>query len=132
MEEHGIDSIPGLIRSLLDDTRELIREEMALARAEIRDDIAAARTVAVSFAGAAVAGFAGAMLLAVAIGGGIAYAAGWPSWVGYGIVAVLLLIVGGAAAAYGRAQIARLRAMPKTTQTVKENMSWMQNKSGAR
>src|SRR5947207_4165824 len=66
-------SIPGLIRSLLDDTRALIREELALARAEIREELSTAQAVAVAFAGAALAAAIGAVLLAVAIGGAIAY-----------------------------------------------------------
>jgi apolipoprotein N-acyltransferase len=132
MAEHGIESIPMLIRSLLDDTRELIREEVALARAEIRDDLASAQTVGIAFGAAAIAGLAGIMLLAVAIGGAIASAAGWPSWGGYGIVAILLFIAAAATAVYGRRQLARVRGLPKTTQTVKENLAWMQNKSDAK
>ena len=53
MAEYDVNSIPGLIRGLLDDTRELIREEIALARAEIREEVSAAQTVAVAFGAAA-------------------------------------------------------------------------------
>jgi len=130
MAEPGTDSIPVLIRSLLDDTRDLFREEVALARAEIREEIAAARTVGIAFATAAVVALVGVALLAVAIGGLIAWLASWPMWGGYLIVAIALLIVGFAIAGYGRGQLEKVRALPKTTQTVKENLAWMQNKSG--
>ena len=30
---------------------------------------------------------------------------------------------------YGRGRLAHMRALPKTTETVKENLAWMQSKS---
>lgn len=38
MEDQQANSIPALIRSVLDDARELIREEIAVARSEIREE----------------------------------------------------------------------------------------------
>ena len=58
-------SIPGLIKGLLDDARDLIREELQLARAEIREEISALQAVTIAFAVAAVVGLLGAMLLSV-------------------------------------------------------------------
>ena len=128
MAEHDT-NIAGLVRGLLQDTRDLIREEIALARAEIREEISAAKTVGIAFGSAALAALLGATLLCIAVGGAIAYAFGWPAWAGYGITAVLLL--GGAIALvqYGRGQLAKVRALPKTTETVKENLAWVQSKS---
>jgi hypothetical protein len=129
MAEPDNNSIAGLIRSLLEDTRDLIREEIALARVEIREEITAARAVAIAFGSAALAAVLGTTILSIAIGAGVAYLLGWPAWAGYGIVAVLLL--GGAylLVRYGRGELAKVRALPKTTQTVKENLAWMQSKS---
>jgi hypothetical protein len=130
MAEHDPDSIPGLVRSLLEDTRDLIREEIALARSEIREEMSAAQTVGIAFGAAAVAGLLGATILCVALGGAIADGLNWPAWAGYGIVAALLL--GGAffAARFGRTRLATIRALPKTTETMKENIAWIQSKSG--
>src|SRR2546423_3337772 len=94
-------SIPGLIKGLLDDARDLIREELQLARAEIREEVSALQTVTIAFAVAAVVGLAGAMLLSVALGGALAYALSWPPWAGYGIVAVLFLAGGWGLCLYG-------------------------------
>jgi Putative Actinobacterial Holin-X, holin superfamily III len=132
MAEYEAESIPGLVRSILDDTRDLIREELALARAEIRDEMSAVQTVGVAFGGAALAGAIGTVLLGIALGGALAYALNWPAWAGYGIVAVLLLAGAFALVQYGRGRLARVRALPKTTETVKENLAWMQSKSGGR
>jgi hypothetical protein len=129
MGEPNTHSIPELIRSLLQDTRDLIREEIALARAEIREDIGAAQTVGIAFGSAAFAGLLGATLLGIAIGGLLAYLFGWPSWAGYGLVAVLLLVGAFVLVRYGRGQLGKVRALPKTTETVKENLAWIQSKS---
>jgi integral membrane sensor domain MASE1 len=128
-EAYETESIAGLIRSLLDDTRELIREEIALVRAEIREEITAVGT---AFVAAAIAALIGATLLCVALGQAIAYFTNWPTWAGYAIVTVLLL--GGAylLVQYGRGHLGKARALPKTTESVKENMAWMQSKSVGR
>ena len=132
MAEYERDSIAGIIRSLLDDTRELIREELALARVEIREEITAVQTVGMSLAIAAIAGLLGTVLLAIGVGGALAYFLGWPSWSGYLIVALLML--GGAAGLvmFARGRLAAMRTLPKTTETLKENMAWIQSKSAKR
>jgi Putative Actinobacterial Holin-X, holin superfamily III len=125
-------SVPALIRGLLDDTRDLIREEIALARAEIREEITAAQSVATAFSAAALAAGIGAVLLCITIGGALAYVLGWPAWAGYGIMTLLLFGAAFGAVQYGRRQLVGVRALPKTTQTVKENLAWMQNKSAGK
>lgn len=131
MAEHDMefDSISGLIRGLVHDARELIREEIALARAEIREEIAAAQAVGMAFAASAVTALLGATLVWTTLGGLVAWLLIWPTWAGYGIVAVLLLVCAFVFLQYGRRRLAKVRALPKTTQTVKENLAWMQSRS---
>ena len=129
MEYDERTSIPTLIKGLLDDARDLIREELQLARAEIREEISALQTVTIAFAIAAVVGLFGAVLLSIALGGALAYFLRWPSWTGYGIVAVLFLAAGWGLCLYARARLRDVRAIPNTTATMKENLAWMQNKS---
>src|SRR5215472_12499624 len=125
-------SIPTLIRGLLDDARDLVREELQLARAEIREEVSAAQTAVLAFATAAAVALIGAILLSVAIGGAIAYFLRWPTWVGYAMTAVLLLACGWGLSLYGRGRLKALRGIPETKDTMKENLSWMQKKSGLR
>jgi hypothetical protein len=131
MAEYGRDteSIPGLIRSLLDDTRDLIREEIALARAEVREE---AQTVGFAFGAAALAALIGVTLLCVALGGAIAYFLNWPPWAGYGVMTVLLLGSAYLLVRHGRGHLMKARALPKTIESVKENMAWLQSKSARR
>jgi len=125
-------SIPGLIKGLLDDARDLIREEIQLARAELREEVSALGAVVVAFAVAAVVGLLGAMLFSVALGGALAYFLRWPPWAGYAAVALLFLAGGWALCLYARGKLRAIRAIPNTTETMKENLAWMQNKSGLR
>jgi hypothetical protein len=129
MAEPDNNSIPALIRGLLEDTRDLIREEIALARAEIRDQIANAQTVAVAFGSAALAALLAGVLFCIALGGAIAKIFDLSAWAGYAIVGVLLVIAALVLFLYGQFRLARVRALPKTTETIKENLAWMQSKS---
>src|SRR5258706_16085788 len=82
------ESIGGLIRGILNDLRTLIREEIALARVELREQAGRAKAAALSFGIAAAALLFGGIFLLVAVALGIAYLIGWPAWTGFLIVAV--------------------------------------------
>lgn len=120
------DSIGGLLRGILMDVRTLIREEIALARMEIREQAGRARAAAVSFAIAAVALACGGLLLLVALATGIADLLNWPIWAGFLITAVLLCLVGVVTLGSGRKQLAQVHAVPEeTVSTLKENSEWI-------
>jgi hypothetical protein len=125
-------SISGMIRSVLDDARELIREEIAVARAEVREEMSAAQTVGVAFGAAAVAGMTALVLLCAALGGALADLFNWPTWAGLGAVALLLGVLAFFAVRYAQGQLGNIRALPKTAATLRENMAWIQDKSRPR
>ena len=131
MAEHT-ESIPSLIRSVLNDARELIREELALAKAELREEVSAGRRVAVAFAAAALLALLGLVLLSVALGGAVADFFDLPTWAGLGIVAVIMAVAAFVLANRGRAQLANIRGLPKTQETLRENITWMQSKSSSK
>ena len=122
-------TIPALIRGLLDDARDLIREELQLARAEIREEVSQLQSAVIAFAVAAAVGLMGTMLLSVALGSAIAYFLRWPPWAGYGVTAILFLAAAVGLSLYGRGRLKAIRAIPETTDTIKENLAWMQHKS---
>jgi MFS family permease len=132
MAEHTTESIPSLIRSLLSDARDLIREELALAKAELREEASAARSVAIAFAAAAVVALIGLVLLSVALGGAVADLFNLPGWAGLGIVGVVMAIVAFVLVGRGRAQLTNIRGLPRTQETLRENITWMQSKSSSR
>jgi hypothetical protein len=120
------DSIGGLIRGILMDLRTLIREEIALARVEIREQAGRARTAAMSFGIAAAALLFGGTFLLVALATGIAELLEWPFWAGFLVVAVLLSVVGFFMLSSGRKQLRTIHAVPEeTVSTLKENSEWI-------
>ena len=127
--EDTTSSISGMIRSVLEDARELIREEIAVARAEVREEMSAAQTVGVAFGAAAVAGLTALVLVSVSLGGALADLFNWPTWAGLGLVAILLGALAFFAVRYGQGQLRTIRALPKTAATLRENMAWIQDKS---
>jgi len=120
------ESIGSLIKGILNDVRTLIREEIALARVEMREQAGRAKAAAMSFGIAAAALAFGSVFLLVAIALGIAYLLGWPAWTGFLIVALLLCIGGFITLSSGRKQLAGVHAMPEeTVTTLKENSEWI-------
>src|SRR6187549_1702008 len=88
------ETIGGLIRGILTDLKTLIREEIALARVEIREEAGRARAAAMSFGLAAASLLFGVAFLFIAIATAIAERLGWPVWGGFLLVAVLLSLAG--------------------------------------
>ena len=120
------DSVGSLVRGILNDIRTLIRDEIALARVEMREQAGRAKTAAFMLGMAVTAlAFGGAFLL-VAIALGIAYLLGWPAWTGFLILAVVLGIGGYVTLSSSRKKLASLRPMPEeTVTTLKENSEWV-------
>ena len=120
------DSLGGLIRGILMDLRTLIREEIALARVEIRDQATRARAAAMSFGIAAGALVFGGTFLLVALAIGIADLLNWPAWAGFLIVAIVLALIGVVTLTSGRKQLRTVHAVPEeTVTTLKENSEWI-------
>ena len=118
-------SIVDDIRSAVRDAQDLVRGEIALAKAEARQEVRRLGAGAALLAGAALAGVIGIVFLLTTLAWGLSAALGWPVWAGFAIVTALLLITAGALALVGRARLGSERHMPLTVDTVKESMQWM-------
>lgn len=120
------DSFGGLIRGILYDLRTLVREEIALARVEIREQVGHARAAAISFGMAAGALLIGVVFLLIAAATAFADVLDWPAWSGFLVVAVLLSLIGFVALGAGRRQVRQVRPVPEeTVSTIKENSEWI-------
>ena len=120
------DSISSLVRGILMDLRTLVREEIALARVEIREQAGRARMAAMSFGIAAAAILFGGTFLLIAMATGIAELLNWPVWAGFLVVALLLSVAGAVALASGRRQLRSIHPVPaETVSTLKENSEWI-------
>jgi hypothetical protein len=123
MADHSDASIRELVRGAMDDARELFREELALAKAEVRLELGKVSAAATRFTAGGVALWFAAMFLLVTVALGIAALLGWPAWAGFGIVAVLLGVIGVGLLLAGRSAVRRIRPLPRTVESVKENLT---------
>jgi hypothetical protein len=121
MAEMTDNSVGGLVRGALDDVRDLFREELALARSEIRAEMGKVTGSAVRFGAGGAALWFAAMFLLVTIALGITALLNWPAWAGFGIVTLLLGVAGAVLVIAGRSAIRDVRPLPRTLHTVKEN-----------
>jgi uncharacterized membrane protein YqjE len=120
------ESIGDLVKGIVADVRELVREEIALARVELREQTTRAK-LAVASLGAAVGAlvFAATFLL-IAIATAVADLLEWPVWAGFLVVAVLLGVAGMVMLSAGRKRLASVRPVPEqTVETLKENSEWI-------
>jgi hypothetical protein len=129
MTNRHTESMGELVGGVLGDARELIREELAMFRAEFQEEVRKGRTVGLTFSAAAVLAGIGLFVLALAAGGGLAAMLNWPLWAGYGIVAALLLVGAGLLAYAGTRTLSTIKPLPKTRATLQENLAWIQRKS---
>jgi hypothetical protein len=118
-------SIATLIAGILGDLRALVRGEIALAVAELREEAYRARQAALLFATAAAALAGAGLLLLVAASLGVAALLGWPLWAGFVVVGFVLAVGGLLAAGAAQSQLAGVHAVPEqTVSTIKENSRW--------
>ena len=120
------ETIVSILRGVVNDVGTLIREEIALARAELSERVRHARGAAISFGIAAVSLAFGMAFLLIAIATAIADLLGWPVWAGFIIVAAVLSLVGLVTLASGRRQLQQVNEVPQeTVSTLKENSEWI-------
>lgn len=112
-----------LVSDATREVSELVRYEIALAKAELKDDAKQAGTGAGLFGGAGFLGVVAFVLLCVAAAYGLHEGAGWPLWLSYLLVAVVLLVVAGILAALGRSRVRRVHPPERTIATAKDTVA---------
>jgi Flp pilus assembly protein TadB len=117
-------SIADLLRSTLHDAQDLVRGEIALAKAEMRQEVKKVGAGAAALAGAAVAGLIAVVFLLTALAWGIAAAFVWPVWTGFAIVGAVVLLVAVVLGMVGKKRFTSEQRMPLTTETMKETLQW--------
>ncbi|MCC9175319.1 MULTISPECIES: phage holin family protein [Arthrobacter] len=112
-------SLGDLLGQVTQDMSTLMRQEVELAKVELKQSATRAGTGAGMFAGAAVAGYFVLLFLSIALW----YALGTTA-IGFGwsavIVAVLWAIVAAVLASRGRKEMKKIKGMPQTSETLQE------------
>ncbi len=109
-------SLGELMGDVTRDLSTLMRQELELAKAELRESASRAGKGAGMLSGAGVAGFLAVLFLSIALWWGLGYLVG-NAWSGV-IVAVLWAIVAVALLRVGRTELGRVRGLPETADTV--------------
>jgi len=122
-------SIADVIKNAIRDAQDLVRSEVALAKAEVREEVRRVSVGAGLLAGAALAVMIAVIFLMTTIALAIADLLDWPVWSGFGIVTVLVAIAAGIVGYAGKSRIMAARHMPRTVDTLKENIEWMRTRT---
>ena len=101
-----------------------MRGEIALAKAEMRQEVKRVGAGAAALAAAAVAALIAVVFLLSAAAWGLTAALGWPVWSGFAIVGGVVLLVALALAMMGKKRFNGEQRMPLTTETMKETLQW--------
>jgi Putative Actinobacterial Holin-X, holin superfamily III len=111
-------SVGDLLGDVTRDLSTLMRQEVELAKVELRQEATKAGKAAGAFAGAGFAGYMVLLFLSFALWWGLSNLMdqGWAAL----IVAVIWAVVGAVMYAMGRGGARQLRGLPQTTQTVRE------------
>ena len=111
-----------LVQTATRDFSLLIAQEIALAKAEIKRDVAAAGKGAGLFGGAGFTGLLALLFLSIAL----AFALGRPTTLGVGflLVGLLYLVAAAVLAVSGKRKIGQVGAPDKTIETLKDDAAW--------
>lgn len=122
-------SIGEIIGSISDDLSQLFRQEVELAKSEIRQEAAKAGRAAGMLGGAGFAGYLAVVLLSFAVVFGLANVMD-PGWAAL-IVAVVWAAIGAVLFANGRKRLKTVDPVPRrTAETLKEDARWLKNPTG--
>jgi hypothetical protein len=120
-------SLPELISRLISQSSTLFREELQLAKTELRQEIRKAGRAGGMFGAAAATGFLAVLLLSFAAAWGLGDLTEQP-WLGFLIVGVIWAIVAGVLAMQGKSAADEVDpSLPETTKSVKEDVQWAKN-----
>lgn len=127
---NGTPSVASLVGGIISDAQDLLRQEIALARQEVREELSKTKAVAISFGIGTCIAAAGSVLLCFMLvhllhwfgNGQIAL------WGCYGIVGSLLALGGAALILQARNTAQQIDFVPRqTVETMKENVQWITN-----
>jgi len=122
VEEEPSRPIKELVSEFLEQGRRLVRAEVTLARAEVRDELKKTSAGAGLAAGGGVVLLLGALTFVAFLVIALAYAV--PLWLSALLVAVALLAGGAGLAWFGLQRLKTVHGPTKTIQTLKEDGQW--------
>lgn len=118
-------SVAELVSGIVHDAQNLVGQQLALFKQEVREDFQKTRDAAVSLVLAAGLLLVGAILLCLMFVYLLHEVANWPLWVSFLTVGGVLTVIGGVMAFIGREQIKTVNPVPEqTAKALEENLEW--------
>jgi len=119
-------SVTALVTGIVNDAQELIRQQFALLRAEVREDFRKTREAALVMAAGGAVALLGALLLVLALPLFLAWAVpAVPLWAWFAIVGAVLAAAGGGLVYGGVRKLESFNPLPdQTVQALRENVRW--------
>lgn len=116
-----------IVEDVLRDVGDIVRAEVQLGKAEIREEAQKAGKAAGMFGGAAVCGLLGAACLTATVVAALALA--MPVWLAALLTAVFLGCIAGAFYAGAQAKFKSVQPVPRrTVDTLKEDLEWAKHR----
>ena len=118
----AIRSIPDILHDVLANIQDIVRAEVRLAKAELGEELNAARSGALLIGAGAIAAIFSALFLLLAC----VYALGRvvPNWAAALIVAAAVGVAAAVTLGLGLKRFKTIQAAPKTAASLKENVRW--------
>jgi hypothetical protein len=139
LQSEGQPSLASLVGGIVNDAQQLIRQEVALARREIQDELNKIKTAALSVGVGVGVGLLGGLMLCFMLVHLLHWATGYrgevdpaaiPLWGCYGIVGALFLVISVMLFYIGKSKAQQVDLVPRqTVETMKENVQWIKNQT---
>lgn len=119
-------SIVALVSGIANDAKDLLLQEMALAKLEVKYELRKAKTAAIALGIGIGTLAAGGILLALTLVHLLDALTLVPLWGCYGIVGIALVALGGVLLATGKTKVEELEVVPQQSlQRMKESAQWL-------
>jgi hypothetical protein len=119
-----------LMHGLVSDAKLLMRQELALAKHEIHEEVRKTKIALVSLGAGIGITAVGGLLLIVMLVHLLNALTEWPLWICYGIVGGVCAIVGVVLLYRGKHHMSQIDMVPQqTVETMKENVRWIRKKA---
>ena len=118
-------SLVALLGGIMKDAKDLLVQELTLAKLEGHDELRQIKTAALSLGIGVGVAAVGGILLSVMLVHMLAAYTDIPLWGCYGIVGSVFGVLGWVLLASGKHKIEEIDVMPQTVETMKENAQWL-------
>ena len=118
-------SLAALLGGIMKDAKDLLVQELTLAKLEGHDEVRQIKTAALSLGIGVGVAAVGGILLSVMLVHVLAAYTDIPLWGCYGIVGSVFGVLGWVLLASGKYKIEEIDVMPQTVETMKENTQWL-------